>query len=66
MLCRALGQNVLCFFLIDKLGGGCSSLQLGLVRYGVMVRPHGLLNLLEVRTLLVPSEERGPFKNLFT
>lgn len=56
MLCAALGQNVPCFRLLDRLSGGCVSLRLGLVRYGVMVQPHGLLDLLEVWTVLMPGE----------
>lgn len=56
MLCATLGQNVPCFCLLVRLSSGCSSLRIGLVRYGVMVRPHGLLHLLEVRTLLMPGE----------
>lgn len=41
-------------------GGGCAFLRLGLAGYGVMITPHGLLDLLEVRTVLVSvREERG-------
>lgn len=58
MLCAALGQNVPCFCLLVRLSSGCSSLRLGLVRYGVIVQPHGLLNLLEVWTVLMP-DDRG-------
>lgn len=60
MLCAAMGQNAPCFYLLGRLSIGRSSLRHGLVRYGVMVRPHGLLNLLEVRTVLMPGERGGP------
>lgn len=41
-------------------GGGCAFLRLGLAGYGVMITPHGLLDLLEVGTVLVSvREERG-------
>ena len=58
MLCAALEQNVPCSSLLSRLSSGCSSLRRGLVWYGVMVQPHGLLNLLEVWTLLMPDERR--------
>lgn len=51
------------FCLLGRLGcrgGGCAFLRLGLAGYGVMITPHGLLDLLEVRTVLVSvREERG-------
>lgn len=49
------------FCLLGRLGcggsGGCAFLRLGLAGYGVMITPHGLLDLLEVRTVLVSVRE---------
>lgn len=60
MLCATLGQNAPCFHLFDRLSSssGSSFLRLGFLWYGAIVRPHGRLNLLEVRTILMPGGER--------
>lgn len=44
---------------VDLTGRG----SLGLVRYGTVVRIHGLLDPLEVRTILVPGEREGALRS---